>query len=159
LKKTDLIKAIVASLTESLLNLERAARAAHAEATDESSKAENKYDTRGLEAAYLAGGQAKQVRELADSIKLYQALPVKAFPPGAVIDISALVEIETNGAKSLYFLGPRNGGLEINHKGREVCVITPQSPLGSMLMGRAGGASWTEKIGGASTKYRILNIW
>lgn len=159
MKKTDLIKSIVASLTESLLNLERAARAAHAEATHESSRAENKYDTRGLEAAYLAGGQAKQVREFADSIKLYQALPLPKFPPGAVIDISALVEIETNGAKSLYFLGPRNGGLEIIHKGREICVITPQSPLGSMVMGRAAGATWTDKVGGASTKYRILDVW
>ncbi len=159
MKKSDLIAAIVASLTESLLKLERAARAAHAEATHESSKAENKYDTRGLEAAYLAGGQAKQVRELADSIKLYQGLPLKEFPPGAVIDLSALVEIEINGAKSRYFLGTRNGGLEINHKGREVCVITPQSPLGSMLMGRAAGATWTDKVGGASTKYRILDVW
>src|ERR1700722_13483760 len=149
MQKNLLLKQIVASLSESLDLLTKAARAAHAEATHESSKAENKYDTRGLEAAYLAGGQAKQVRELAESIKLYQALPLKKFPPGAVIDISALVEIEINGAKSLYFLGPRNGGLEITLKGREICVITPQSPLGSMLMGRAGGVSWTEKVAGA----------
>ena len=159
MKKTELIKAIVASLTESLLNVERAAKASHAEATHESSKAENKYDTRGLEAAYLAGGQAKQARELAEAIRIYQDLPLKKFPPGAVIDISALVEIENNGARNYYFLGPRSGGLEFKHKGREICVITPQSPLGAKLIGRAGGVSWVEKDGGATNKYRILDVW
>jgi len=51
LKKGQLIKQIIASLSESLGLLEKAARASHAEATHESSKAESKYDTRGLEAA------------------------------------------------------------------------------------------------------------
>jgi len=57
--KARIIEQIVASLSESLAVLEKAARASHAEATHESSKAESKYDTRGLEAAYLAGGQAR----------------------------------------------------------------------------------------------------
>jgi hypothetical protein len=42
-----LIRQIVASLRESFGVLEKAARASHAEATHESSKAESKYDTRG----------------------------------------------------------------------------------------------------------------
>jgi hypothetical protein len=49
MKKTQLIRQIVASLRESFGVLEKAARASHAEATHESSKAESKYDTRGLE--------------------------------------------------------------------------------------------------------------
>jgi hypothetical protein len=61
--------------------LEKAARASHAEATHESSKAESKYDTRGLEAAYLAGGQARQVKEILDSIKAYEALATPALAP------------------------------------------------------------------------------
>ena len=73
--KAQLIQQIIASLSESLALLEKAARASHAEATHESSKAESKYDTRGLEAAYLAGGQARQAKEIMDSIELYRALP------------------------------------------------------------------------------------
>ena len=55
MNKSQLLKEIVAALGESLETLERAARASHNEATHESSRAESKYDTRGLEAAYLAG--------------------------------------------------------------------------------------------------------
>ena len=49
--KRLVIEAIIARLGDDLDVLCKAARASHAEATHESSKAENKYDTRGLEAS------------------------------------------------------------------------------------------------------------
>jgi hypothetical protein len=45
MKKAQLVKQIITSLTESLGVLEKAARASHEEATHESSKAESKYDS------------------------------------------------------------------------------------------------------------------
>jgi transcription elongation GreA/GreB family factor len=159
LTKARLVKQIVASLSESLAVLQKAAHAAHAEATHESSKAENKYDTRGLEAAYLAGGQARQAKETLDSIALYEALMTRDFGPGEAIDLTALVELETEGARSHYFIGSKNGGLEIQCEGGEVVVITPQSPLGQTLMGRKAGERWTAKLGGATVNYHILSVW
>src|SRR5689334_19823154 len=149
MNKRLLLKQIVASLNESLALLEKAARASHAEATHESSKAENKYDTRGLEAAYLAGGQARQAKEILDSITLYRALPVRDFAAGEPIDLTALVELEVDDTRALYFIGPRNGGLEIEYKRKEITVITPQSPLGQHLMGKTAGQRWTAKLGGS----------
>src|SRR5438874_4314393 len=119
MRKAQLIKKIVESLKGSLELLEKAARAAHAEATHESSKAENKYDTRGLEAAYLAGGQARQARELVNSIAAYEKLAIRAFSGDDPIDLAALVELEADGNVSTYFIGPRNGGLEVRHQRKE----------------------------------------
>src|SRR3954465_7758902 len=113
MKKSALIKKITSSLAANLELLQKAARASHAEATHESSKAENKYDTRGLEAAYLAGGQARQAKEILDSIKLYEALVTKDFGPDDPIGLTALVELEMDGVRSCYFIGPKNGGLEV----------------------------------------------
>ncbi len=158
MKKAQLIKQIVATLTASLDTLEKAARASHAEATHESSKAENKYDTRGLEAAYLAGGQARQVKEIVDSIKIYESLAARDFIPGEPVDLTSLVELNFEGATSTYFIGPKNGGLEIKHEGREVTVITPQSPLGQNLMGKKTGQRWTAKLGGSTVKYHIVSV-
>jgi transcription elongation GreA/GreB family factor len=156
--KTRLLKSIVERLSESLGVLQNAARASHAEATHESSKAENKYDTRGLEAAYLAGGQARQAREILDAIKVYEKLAPKNFAPGEAIDLTALVEVEMDGARSLYFIGPKSGGLEVTHQRREIMVITPQSPLGQSLMGKTAGARWTAKVGGSTAKYYIVSV-
>jgi hypothetical protein len=158
MNKRLLLKQIVAALNDSLALLEKAARASHAEATHESSKAESKYDTRGLEAAYLAGGQARQAREILDSIKLYQKLPVRDFAPNDPIDLTAVVELDTSGVRSTYFIGPKSGGLELQYDGKEIVVITPQSPLGQNLMGKKAGARWSQKLGGSTMKHVIVNV-
>jgi transcription elongation GreA/GreB family factor len=158
MKKNLLLKQIVASLSESLDVLTKAAKASHAEATHESSKAENKYDTRGLEAAYLAGGQARQAREILDSIKLYETMAPRDFAPNQPIDTGALVELEMDDDHSLYFIGPRSGGLEIKYQRKEIMVITPQSPLGQNLVGRKAGEFWTSQVGGSAIKYQIISV-
>jgi transcription elongation GreA/GreB family factor len=159
MNKTLLLKKIVAALNESLEILERAARASHVEATHESSRAESKYDTRGLEASYLAGGQARQAREVIESMKLYQSLAVRDFADGDLIDLTAVVEVEADGASNKYFIGPKSGGVEVNFKGEEITVITPQSPLGQNLVGKKAGQGWTVKVGSATMKYKIVKVW
>jgi transcription elongation GreA/GreB family factor len=158
MNKTQLLKQIIARLNERLDLLDKAARASHAEATHESSKAENKYDTRGLEAAYLAGGQARQAREILDSIKIYESLAVRDFARGEPIDLTALVELDFEGTRTWYFIGPKNGGLEFEFHGKEVTVITPQSPLGQNLMGKKAGERWTTKVGGSTVKHHVVAV-
>lgn len=158
MNKAALLKQIIAGLQEHLEMLANAARASHAEATHESSRAESKYDTRGLEAAYLAGGQARQAKETLDAIKVYETLPLLTFAAGDPIDLTALVELEADGVCSNYFIGPKSGGLEIEHQGKEIMVITPQSPLGQILIGRKAGVRWTSKLGGSTIKYRVVAV-
>jgi transcription elongation GreA/GreB family factor len=68
------------------------------------------------------------------------------------------VELDSDGSQFLYFIGPRNGGLEIELRGKEVTVITPASPLGQNLMGKKAGQSWAAKLGGKSVKYHIASV-
>ncbi len=156
MKKRRLIIQIIASLSENLAVLEKAARASHAEATHESSKAESKYDTRGLEAAYLAGGQARAAKEIIDAIKLYESSEGRDFAKGEPIDLSAVIELKTNRATSTYFIGPKGGGLEVQFDKKEIIVITPQSPLGQNLMGKKVGDRWTAEIGGSTSNMKSV---
>ena len=66
--------------------------------------------------------------------------------------------MEADSARSIYFIGPRNGGLEIKHQRKEIMVITPQSPLGQNLMGKKTGEKWTAKLGGVTVKSRIVSV-
>jgi transcription elongation GreA/GreB family factor len=158
MNKAALLKQIIARLNEHLETLTKAARASHAEATHESSRAENKYDTRGLEAAYLAGGQARQAKETIDAIEVYAELPLLNFTARDPIDLTAVVELEADGDCSTYFIGPKSGGLEIEHEGKEIVVITPQSPLGQILIGKKSNARWTAKVGGSTVKYCVRSV-
>jgi transcription elongation GreA/GreB family factor len=158
-KKQELIEEIVRQLTAELELFFRAAKAAHAEATHEQSKAENKYDTRGLEAAYLARGQSKQAAELAAAISQFQALKAREFGPKDAIDVGAVVELRDKRDHSWYFVGPAGGGTEIQHDGKEVLVITSQSPIGKELVGQLQGHAFELVIGGEKRKYKIQTVF
>jgi len=134
--KALLFERIREELRARLLRLKEAAQEAHAAATDAGSKAESKYDTRNLEASYLASGQAKQVEELAEALRLLEAFDVMAVDGGGGSVMGSLVAM-SDGA--WYLLAPSAGGLEIEHEGREVTVLTPSSPLYQKLLGKYAG--------------------
>jgi transcription elongation GreA/GreB family factor len=158
MNKRAVIQKIVARLAEELQVYFRAAQFSRAEATHESSKAENKYDTRGLEASYLARGQSKQAAEIQSAIAEFEKLPVKKFGVNEPIGLGALVELEHGGENSFYFIGPRAGGTEVLHDKKEILVITPQSPLGEQLMGKKFGDQPQLNFGGAKQPARIVRV-
>ncbi len=137
--KRFLIEKLLAQLDEELDRYTLAARAAQADATDDQSRAENKYDTRGLEASYLAHGQSRQALETLRTRELFGALDRRDFAPGEPVGIGALVELAGAGERVFYFVGPGAGGMEIVHDGQEVLVVTGQSPLGRQLIGKRAG--------------------
>ena len=55
----------------------------------------------------------------------------------------SLVECELGGIRDWFFLSPVGGGMEVEAGDAQVTVITPQSPLGSSLLGKGSGASFT----------------
>jgi transcription elongation GreA/GreB family factor len=158
MNKRTLLKKIVSKLTSELEVYFRAAQASRAEATHEQSKAESKYDTRGLEASYLARGQSKQMAELEAAIEEFGSLDARSFAAGEAISIGALVELETGGERSFYFIGPRAGGTEVELERKEILVITPQSPLGSQLMEKKQGDQPKLNLGGRNQSARIVSV-
>jgi transcription elongation GreA/GreB family factor len=158
MNKRALIKQIIAKLTGELEVYSRAAQASRAEATHEQSKAESKYDTRGLEASYLAHGQSKQAAELEAAIVEFEKLHTRKFVKGEAIGVGALVKLEISGEKSIYFIGPRAGGTEVVQDKLEVLVITPQSPLGAQLMEKKQGDRPKLELGGKRQPSRIVAV-
>ena len=156
--KRAVIKKITAKLVSELEVYFRAAQFARAEATHEQNKAENKYDTRGLEASYLARGQSKQAAELEAAIVEFEKLSAKPFTNGDPINVGALISLDVGGEQLFYFLGPRAGGTEVIHDKKEILVITPQSPLGEQLVGRKQGDESQLNLGGAKQAAKIVSV-
>ena len=139
--KDELIASICKELRGRLERLAKAAMDAHAAATDPGSKAESKYDTRSLEESYLATGQAKHVKELAATLRVFENLKLRDFQPDEEIDAGALVEMKPKGSRGgVYFLlAPSSGGLEVMHDGEEITLLSPESPLYEKLLGKRKG--------------------
>lgn len=83
--KKKLVAAICTQLELDLETQKAAALATYEAATGEESKAENEYDTRGLEASYLAGAQAKRVGEIEELLTIYKFVELKKFTAKDVI--------------------------------------------------------------------------
>jgi transcription elongation GreA/GreB family factor len=158
MNKRALIQKIIAQLTSELGIYFRAAMNSRAEATHEQSKADNKYDTRGLEASYLARGQSKQAAELEAAITEFKKLEARQFAAGEGIGIGALVELQADGETAFYFIGPRAGGTEVEHDKKEILVITPQSPLGAQLMEKKQGDKPQLLLAGRKQAAKIVSV-
>ena len=158
MNKRTLINKIITQLTGDLEVYFRAAQAAHAEATHEQNKAENKYDTRGLEASYLAHGQSRQAQETKAAIAAFETLATRKYDIGEPIDLGALVELEQKSERTLYFIGPKAGGTEVVQDGRDILVITPRSPLGEQLQGKKQGDRLQLTLAGPPELYRVIKV-
>ena len=104
LDKALLIRAAVAQLREEALALRESARQTRLGATHEESRAENDKDTRGLEASYLARGQAARVEETEEAVTRLSFLELGSFGPDDRIALSALVTVDVDGAERRYLL-------------------------------------------------------
>lgn len=158
MNKQIVVQKVIDHLIHELELYHRAARAAFEEATDEHNKSESKYDTRGLEASYLARGQARQVAETEQAIAQFKSMTVAEWKPGGPIALGAYVELERGKDRLCYLIGPCAGGTEVKHAGREILVITPQSPLGRQLLGRKEGERIPLELGGAKRDHKVASV-
>ena len=158
MNKGSLIQIILNELSKKLSIATQAALAAHDEATHEDAKAENKYDTRGLEASYLAGAQSERAVQLQSAVAYFENLALKPLEAKEIIAATALVELELEGKVAWYFLSSQEGGLEVECEGEKVFVLSPQSPLGSALMGKSEGDDVAVKTPTGVREYEILSV-
>lgn len=139
MSKETLRAAVLSALEAELARQTHAALDAREESISEESRAENKYDTHAQEAAYLAEGQARLAAELAAALAAWRAL---VFPEAghAIAQLGSVVTLRADRHEERLLLGPTNGGLTVAAPGGgEITVVTPGSPLGRALLGRAVG--------------------
>lgn len=158
MRKDVLLKQLLALVATRIEGFERSARAAHEEATDEGNKAENKYDTRALEASYLAEGQTRQAFEVAQSLELLSVFQPPEFGPKDPIDLGALLLLKGKDEETWYFIAPCEGGSELECDGQTVIVLTPQAPLAKLLIGQKLGASIKMQIGRDRLSYQVTRL-
>ncbi|MBN8541840.1 MAG: GreA/GreB family elongation factor [Deltaproteobacteria bacterium] len=158
MNKSALIAHIIQKLETELAALKAAALETYAAATGDESKPENKYDTRALEASYLAGAQAKRVRDTEGSLAVFRVLKPKSFTGKSQIESTALVEVDLDGKTTFVFIAPARGSLTIDYEGRSIQVITPQSPLGEGLLGLRVGDMVKIDQGSRQLEYEIVSV-
>jgi transcription elongation GreA/GreB family factor len=158
MKKQILILEFIEQLQSDLVNMKEAARAAHEAATHEESKPENEYDTRGLEASYLAGAQAKRAAEIDEALALFKNTSFKEFDGEEAIQATALVEVQMERKNNWLLLMPKGGGVRVESQGQSVQIVTPQSSLGQALLGLQAGDEAEFEVGENVREFKVLSV-
>ena len=105
--------AILRELDRLIAVMTESARATREGATHDESRPENDKDTRGLEASYLARGQAQRVVELESDRIAVQHLELRRFEGDEPIEAGALVELDVDGEGQYLLVALRGGGLRV----------------------------------------------
>ena len=140
--------------------LQRAAQTAYEAATDKENIAENKYDTLGLEASYLATGQARRVEEIRQALKNCQAMTQVPYDTAQGIQVGDLIRLEAvNGNEQWVFLAPDAAGLKLIQDDQTITVITPRAPLGAALLRKQPDDDVQINVGGTVQTFTVCDAY
>lgn len=148
LKKRAVFDALLEMLEERLYARKAAAETAREAATDSEARADSKYDTQGLESSYLARGHAMMLEDLAEGFRRLKSYRLPAYAPGDPIGEGALVQVDMEGEPMWFMILPGGGGTDVMVDHQEVTILTPATPLGEQLMGKAEGDTYCVRAGG-----------
>ena len=145
---------------ETELNILRAsAAAARDAATHIENKPENQYDTRGLEASYLAGAQDARAVELQSALDLIRATLPQEFRVDQAVGLTAVVELTNELSTVRYFILQIAGGYTLESPDGPVLTITPQTPLGRALIGKKTGDEILVQISQGDREYELTHLF
>ncbi|MFN9474276.1 GreA/GreB family elongation factor [Acidovorax sp.] len=148
---------VLQRLAQDLLQAEEAVRVAHETATHEENIAENKYDTLGLEAAYLATGQARRAEAIRQAMAHWRQFHPHPYDAGKGIQLGALVCLaDADDRQQLFFWGPDGGSMQLASGGQPVQVISSEAPLARAMLGKCEGDEVLLQVGPTRQQFEVL---
>lgn len=155
--KKLIVNDLVARLQKELKEVEEAVASARELATHSESKQEGKYDTRSIEAGYLAGAQAKRAEEIKLDIQMLEDLDIES--KADQLQLGSLGLIRHNKAEKFYFLSSTAGGTIIDVNGQGILIISVFSPIGDAAIGMKVGDSFEVETPRELREYEVLQIY
>ena len=135
MNKTLFFNTLIDTLREEVIHAVNASKDAAEYATNDESRAESQWDTQGLEASYLAAGQAGQAKQWADAIEELQSEREDLLKPNDRVSLGALFKCALGDSEDVFFFAGVAGGQVIKMDHMDVTVITSHSPLASRMLG------------------------
>jgi transcription elongation GreA/GreB family factor len=158
MEKQKIVNQLILNVNDEIGKAKQAYGTSREHASDQDMKPDGKYDTRSIEAGYLAGAQKVRADELELELKLLEDIEVRAFMPSDEIAIGALVEIELNKNNRKYFISPTAGGTMLNIDGEGILVISVFSPIGNAVLGLITGDSFELETPKETRIYTIKGV-
>jgi transcription elongation GreA/GreB family factor len=155
--KNKIKKQLIELLESELLDIEEAAKSSREYAIQDDFKSEGKYDTRAIEASYMASAQSARVEELKLDLQMIKELEVNHTPNH--IELGALVLLEQNDRDIWYFISSALGGTMLNIDNKIILVISVFSPVGSEALNLAVNDTFEVETPKENRLYLVKGIY
>ena len=155
--KKKIVSHLIENLQKELKQVEEAAKSARDLATQDDLKSEGKYDTRAIEASYLASAQNKRVEEIKLDIQMLEEIEIPKIPSES-IQLGSLGLISCNGQERFYFLSSTSGGSMLKIDEQFILVISVFSPIGNAALGLSKNEVFEVETPKETREYRIVEV-
>ncbi len=159
ISKKKIVESLIEKLNSELIEVENAARSTRDLATADDLKSEGKYDTRAIEASYLASAQNKRVEEIKLDIQMLEDLEVHVEASAVKLQLGSLGLIRCNGQERLYFISSTSGGSMLMIDSQPVLVISVFSPIGDAALGLGAGENFEVETPKEIRQYEVLKVY
>ena len=113
----------------------------------------------GLEASYLATGQARRAEAIRQAIAQWRQFRPSPHDAGKGIQLGALVcLVDANGKRQQLFLGPAGGSMKLGSGAQLVQVISTEAPLGKAMLGKCEGDAVSIQVGPNGQQFEVLRV-
>ena len=154
--KRRIIDHLIAERKHALSELESIAERAHNEAIHSENKSDGKYDTRAIEAGYLAGAQLKRTEAARRELAALTQLSDQAL--NGPIQVGALVRLKGEEIEKKIFLAPTTGGQILDWPEGKIQIVSKASPWGEELLGRQREEEVELESPRGSQFYQIIEV-
>lgn len=148
---------LILKLESELKEIENAANSSRAYANQDDLKSESKYDTRAIEATYMAQAQEVRVEELKQDLQMIKDLEIEQ--KSKHVELGSLALLEQNGRDVWYFISSALGGTILNIDDYIILVISVFSPVGSEALNLEEGDSFEVETPKENRQYQIKKIY
>ncbi len=156
INKNDIVRLLKDQVKEEISKAKTAYESTHSLATSSEMKAEGKYDTRSIEAGYMAGAQKKRIDELELEMGLLDEINTEHDATN--VSVGSLVSIEYNSMERLYFISSTSGGSMLKLGDQAILVISAFSPIGSEVIGLEVGDEFEVESSKETRLYKLKSI-
>lgn len=156
--KQEVVKLLKKQLDEKIDVAQQAFRSSHHHVVEDDLKSEGKYDTRAIEAGYLASAQKKRLDELKQDRELLDHINVDQASQS--VTVGSLIELLHQDCRQFYFISSTLGGSFFKVQDKTILIISAFSPIGVEVIGLSKGECFEVYLNENSVReYELLSVY
>jgi|GEM_PF-2044655 hypothetical protein len=134
--KKSLLQQLISLIQADIEKQKKSFARAKRESADAPGRMQSRYDTMGIESAWVADGLAKALNEKELSLRRLQTFMFSNSTPDVRLGSIVVVSSLDSSALEYYFILPTASGYKLQDQGSTIVTLTPITPLGKLLIGR-----------------------